>query len=284
MSEPRDRTLAPPPRHPAARPPSPHSRPHSNILNVPPRPVHPSHPPLPTWPPPSPRQDTRSEYFGSEPILPQPTSSLDVPHTHIQKSPPVPPNCPDNLHPFSEDAVGSTPSFDARPVEPPVPHPQHQSISPELLPPASPASSFSSIKSSQTAQQPLDHARQAGSLTSDSAYEATLSEKELRDLYDDEEIDRFLRLFSVVCCPLVYLWSIDSPCPQFVNEVKLDDRGQSTVYVEPTATDNIIIDDDDKDWISLNEAGENPGLQQDAIKPQTVSERIAQVRVMQGII
>ena len=26
----------------------------------------------------------------------------------------------------------------------------------------------------------------------------TLSEKELRDLYDDEEIDRFLRLFSAV--------------------------------------------------------------------------------------
>jgi hypothetical protein len=45
---------------------------------------------------------------------------------------------------------------------------------------------------------PVQHARRAGSLDSDSAYETTLSEKELRDLYDDEEIDRFLRLFSAV--------------------------------------------------------------------------------------
>ena len=203
MSELWNRTPAPPPRHPAVRAPSPNPRPCSNILNVPP-PVHPS---LPPRPPPSPRPDARLEYFGPEPTHSLATTSFDVPRApHIQRpSPPVPPNCPDDPRPFSENAAASTSTVDVKSVEPPVPPPESSNISPELPPPVSPANTLNSITSLSTTPPPVHDARNARSFTLDSAYEATLSEKELHDLYDDEEIDRFLHLFSVVRRSLVNL-------------------------------------------------------------------------------
>jgi hypothetical protein len=66
-----------------------------------------------------------------------------------------------------------------------------------------------------------------------------------------------------------------------VNEVKLNDGGQSTTNVGLGAADGIVAedpeDDDHKDWVSLNEAGENLGLPRDGEQPQTISEQIAQV-------
>jgi len=126
---------------------------------------------------------------------------------------------------------------------------------------------------------PAHHAR---SLTVDSADEATLSEKELRDLYDDEEIDRFLRLFSAVGCSVLYCQFIDPSPPQHVNEVKLDDCGQPKGNAElSAAVDGIVAEDpddnDDKEWVSLNELGENLGLPHGSKQPQTISEQIAQV-------
>ncbi|KAF9654351.1 hypothetical protein BDM02DRAFT_138295 [Thelephora ganbajun] len=268
MSELRNRILAPPPpRHPNVRPPSPNSQPRSTYLNLPPPPVHPAHPPLPPRPPPNPQPDARLDYFSPEPIPSQVASPVDVLHTpRIQRlSPPVLPNRPSNLRSFSENVVASTSGVDVKPVGIPAPPPKHTSISPELPPPVSRTSSFNSITGSQTTPPPAHHTRKARSLTSDSAYEATLSEKELRDLYDDEEIDRFLHLFSA-----------------HVNEVKLNDGGHSTVKVEfSAATDGIVVEDnDDKDWLSLNEVGENLGLPHDGHQPQTISEQIAQKSIV----
>lgn len=67
-----------------------------------------------------------------------------------------------------------------------------------------------------------------------------------------------------------------------MNEVKLDDSSQSTANVEfSAAAGGIVVDDpednDDKDWVSLNEIGENLGLPHDVNLPRTISERIAQV-------
>jgi len=217
MSELRNRTLAPPPpRHPTVGQPSPTPHPRSNGFNAPPPPpVHPSHPPLPPRPPPSPRQDARADYFSPESILPQVAAPLDVPYTpQIQRvPPPVPPNRPGNPRSFSENVVASTSNVDVKPVESPIPPPKHPSTPPELPPPVSRTSSFNSITSSTTIPPPVHHARQASSLTLNSTYEATLSEKELRDLYDDEEIDRFLRLFSAVGCSSLDHKSADSFSP-----------------------------------------------------------------------
>ena len=214
MSEPRNRTLAPPPpRHPTVRPPSPTQYPR-NGLSAPPPPVHPSHPPLPPRPRPSPRPDARTDYFSPEPTPPQVTAPLDVSYTsQVQRvPPPIPPNRPGNPRSFSDDVVASTSSVDVEPDGSPISLPKHPNISSESPPPVSRTSSFNSITSSTTIPPPAHHARKARSLTSDSAYEATLSEKELRDLYDDEEIDRFLRLFSAVSCSLLRYKSIDLLC------------------------------------------------------------------------
>lgn len=63
-----------------------------------------------------------------------------------------------------------------------------------------------------------------------------------------------------------------------MNEVKLNDSSQSAVNVEFSAADsNVTEDNDDKDWVSLNEAGENLGPPHDGNQPQTISEQIAQV-------
>lgn len=208
MSELRNRTFPPPPppRHPAARPPSPNSHVRPSNLNAPP-PVHPPPPSLPPRPPPSPRPDSRSEYFSREPIPSQGSSPSDVPHTSVIQgpSPPVPPNRPSNPLSSSENIVRSTSSVDVEPVGATIPPPKHPS---ELPPPVSPSSSFNSITGSPAIAPPpppVHHARKERSLTADSAHEDSLSEKELRDLYNDEEIDRFLRLFSAVgrpslCC------------------------------------------------------------------------------------
>ena len=190
MSDLRNRTFAPPPpRHPTARPPSPDSRARSSALNAPPPPNYPSPPQLPPRPPPSPRPDVGSDYPSLKPIPSQAASSLDVPYTPaIQRlPPPVAPNRPGSPRSFSENAVGSMPSADVNPTRAPTPPP-------ELPPPVSRAGSFNSITDSPP---PVHHAKTTGSAT-DSANEDTLSEKELRDLYHDEEIDRFLRLFSAV--------------------------------------------------------------------------------------
>lgn len=198
MSELRNRTLAPPPpRHPTA---NPYGR--SGALNVPPPPVHPSHPSLPPRPPPSPRPDARSEYFSNESIHSQVAAPLDTPYMAQGPPPPVPPNRPANPQSFSENVVASTSSLDLNSVGTPNPPPEHPSISPELLPPVSRASPVSSITGSPVVAPPpppVHHARKEHSLA-DPADEDTLSEKELRDLYNDEEIDRFLRLFSAVGC------------------------------------------------------------------------------------
>jgi hypothetical protein len=203
MSEIRNRAFPPPPpRHPTARPPSPNSYARSSGLNAPPPPVHPSHPPLPPRPPPSPRPDVRLDNPGPES---QVASPLDVHYTPViqRLPPPVPPNRPGNPRSLSENVVASTPSIEVEPAGPP----KHPSISPELPPPVSRRSSFNSITGSTAtapSPPPVHHARNARSFTTDSAYEDTLSEKELRDLYDDEEIDRFLRLFSAVGCSSLY--------------------------------------------------------------------------------
>lgn len=200
MSELRNRTLPPPPRHPISTPPSPGFQPRSSVLNAQPPPTHPSH--APSRPPPSPRQNARLEYFGPEPIPSQVAAPLDAPPTPpIQRlPPPVPTNRPGNPDSLSEDLVASTSSVNAKPVG-----------SPELPQPAPRSSSPNSIANSSTIPPPSHHARKARSLTSDSAYETTLSEKELRDLYDDEEIDRFLRFFSTVRYSNVCRF-MDSPC------------------------------------------------------------------------
>jgi hypothetical protein len=211
MSGLRNRTLAPPPpRHPNARPPSPNPLPRSSGPNVPPPPVHPSHPPLPPRPPPSPRPDVRTGYSNHETIPSQVETLSDVPHIpDIQRvPPPVPPNRLGNPHSFSENVVASTSSLDVKPVGSPVPPP---STLPELLPPVSRTSSFNSAMGSSAIPPPVHHAPSL--LASDSAYEAALSEEELRDLYDDEQIDHFLRLFSDVCCSSLCCKSIDSPSP-----------------------------------------------------------------------
>ena len=203
MSELRNRTLAPPPpRHPTARPPSPNPPPLPNRFNLPPPPVHPSHPSPPHQPPPSPRPDARITNPSPDPISPQVAAPLDIPYSHIQGvPPPALPNRPDNTRSVSEETVASTSSIGTKPVGSPVPPPKHPDILPELPPPISRTSSFNSIADSPPKPPPTHHARKARSFTSESAYEATLSERELRDLYDDEEIDRFLRLFSAVGVP-----------------------------------------------------------------------------------
>jgi hypothetical protein len=74
-----------------------------------------------------------------------------------------------------------------------------------------------------------------------------------------------------------------------VNEVKLNDDGQSTVNVELAAVaDSIVTEDpegnDDKGWVSLTEADQNLGLPRNVPKPQTISEQIAQVSMTQYTI
>lgn len=284
MSELRNRTLVPPPpRHPGARPPSPHTQPRSNTLNVPPPPVHPSHPSLPPRPPPSPQQDARLEYFSSESV-PSQAATFGVPRTPpVQIAPPpVPANRPGNPRSTSGGSAISVSSVDVKSIESPVLPPKHPGVPPEFPPPISRTNSLSSITGPSAIPPPVHHARQDRSLTLDSAHEATLSEQELRDLYDDEEIDRFIRLFSAVGCSTVYYWLTGSSCPQYVKEVKLDDGGQSTAKPEFTATvDSIVLEDaednDDKDWVSLNDAGQSLGLPHDSGQPQTICEQIAQV-------
>ena len=73
-----------------------------------------------------------------------------------------------------------------------------------------------------------------------------------------------------------------------MNEVKLNDGGQSTTNMEFSATaDGIVVEDpednDGKDWASLNEIGENLGLPHDGDQPQTISEQIAQVSTNQSL-
>ena len=67
-----------------------------------------------------------------------------------------------------------------------------------------------------------------------------------------------------------------------MNEVTLGDASQSNGNVElSAATSGIVTEDhdeyDDKDWVSLNELGENLGLPHEGKPPQTISEQIAQV-------
>ena len=208
MSELRNRTIPPPPpRHPTVRSQSP--SPCTNGLNPPP-PVHPSLPPLP---PPSPRPDARTDSSRPDPIPSQVAAPLDVPYTsHIHRVPlQVPPDRPGNPRSLSENFVASTSGVDVKPARSPIPPPKYPSTSPELPPPVSRTSSFNSTTGSPAIPPPVHHAREARSLTSDTAYEATLSEQELRDLYDDEEIDRFLRLFSAVSCSLLCYKPIDPP-------------------------------------------------------------------------
>jgi hypothetical protein len=70
-----------------------------------------------------------------------------------------------------------------------------------------------------------------------------------------------------------------------VNEVKLNDGSQPTTNAEsPAAAGGVVVvvdteDNDDKDWVSLDEAGGNLGLPYDTNQPQTISEQIAQVSV-----
>ena len=193
MSELRNRTLVPPPpRHPAIGPPSPNPQ-RSNILNAPPPPVHPSRPMPSLVPrPPSPRPDSRLVDSDLEPTS-RATASPDVPHIlQPQRSSPTLHN---DLHSISGDAVASTQTLGAKPAKSLVPNP---STSSELPPPISRTSSFGSTADSPIVPPPVDHARKSRASDSESHHEATLSEKELRDLYDDEEIDRFLRLFTTV--------------------------------------------------------------------------------------
>ena len=214
MSELRNRSLAPPPpRHPAARPPSPSPDLRSGSLNAPPPPVHSSHPPLPPRPPPSPRPDARTDYPGHEPMPSQVEALSDVPRIpDIQTiPPPVPPNPPGDPRSFYENVVASTSSVDIRPIAFPTPLLNHPSTSPELSPSISRTSSLNSITDSPTVPPPVQHARTAPLPTSDTVYEAALSEKELRDLYDDEVIDHFLRFFSAVGCSFLCCKSVDSP-------------------------------------------------------------------------
>ena len=67
-----------------------------------------------------------------------------------------------------------------------------------------------------------------------------------------------------------------------MNEVKLDDCGHPNGNVEFSAAAGGIVaeepdDNDDKEWVSLNELGENLGLPHGGEQPQTISEQIAQV-------
>ena len=200
MSELRSRTLAPPPpRHPTARSPTPTLPPRPNRFNPPPPPVHPSHPSLPPQPPLGPRPDARITNSSPDPMPPQGAAPLDTAYSNAQGVPPPgPPNLPDITRSISEETEASTSSVDIKPVGSPIPPPKHPNVSPEFPQPISLTSSLNSTTGSPPEPPPMDHARRASSFTSESAYEATLSERELRDLYDDEEIDRFLRLFSAV--------------------------------------------------------------------------------------
>jgi len=215
MSELRNRTLVPPPpRHPTVG--SPPANPYSSSgLNVPPPPVHPPHPSLPPRPPPGPRSDARTDHSSHESIPSQSEALSDVPYIPgIQRvPPPLPPNRPGNPRSFSDNTVASTSSLDVKPVGSPIPPPKYPNTSPELPPRVSRTSSFNSITDSPVVPPPVHHARRAPSPTPDPAYEATLSERELRDLYDDEEIDRFIRLFSAVGCSSLCCKSIDSSSP-----------------------------------------------------------------------
>ena len=65
-----------------------------------------------------------------------------------------------------------------------------------------------------------------------------------------------------------------------MNEVKLHDDGQG---VEATIVAEDPEDNDDKDWVSLNELGENIGLPHDGKRPQTISGQIAQVSTEQSL-
>ena len=73
-----------------------------------------------------------------------------------------------------------------------------------------------------------------------------------------------------------------------MNEVKLNDDGQSTANVEFTApADSVVVenpeDNGDEDLISLGDAGESLGLPHDGSQPRTISERIAQVSTPPGV-
>ena len=135
---------------------------------------------------------------------------------------------------------------------------------------------------------PVHNATKARSLTVDSAYEATLSEKELRDLYDDEEIDHFLRLFSAVGYSSPSCRFVNSSPSQYVNEVKLDGGSQRNGNAELSAAAGCLAEDpddnDDKEWVSLDELGESLGLPRDGKQPQTISEQIAQVSAEPSLI
>ena len=72
-----------------------------------------------------------------------------------------------------------------------------------------------------------------------------------------------------------------------MNEVKLDNGGQPNGKVEFSATvDGTIAEDpddnDDKDWMPLNELGENLGVPHDGKPPRTISEQIVQVSAEQS--
>jgi len=178
--------------------------------------------------------------------------------------------------------MASTSSVDVKPIAFPIPLLNHPSTSSELSPSISRTSSFNSITDSPTVPPPVHHARTAPPPTSDTVCEAALSEKELRDLYDDEVIDHFLRFFSAVGCSSLGCKCVDSPPQQHVKEVKLNDGSLPNANVElSAAADGVVVEDpensDDKDWVSLSGAGENLGLPRDGNQPQTISERIAQV-------
>lgn len=64
-----------------------------------------------------------------------------------------------------------------------------------------------------------------------------------------------------------------------MNEVELNDGSQSTANVGFSTVVDDTEDNDDKDWVSLNEAGGNLGLLHDDNQPQTISEQIVQVSI-----
>ncbi|KDQ63557.1 hypothetical protein JAAARDRAFT_202983 [Jaapia argillacea MUCL 33604] len=167
-----------------------------------------------------------------------------------------------------EVTPGSSPQSKA--LKPPPHHPSRSVPIPPLspIPTSPPASSQTSFSVSPPRPLPERNATN-GSLISDKP-EEELSEEQLRELYDDEEIERFLHIFST-----------------YVTEVRLPETPRSLVGTEdgvtavPLPTEHDVVIDvqagsEDGDWVPVSDSPTPPSGPPTPLPPgRCFSEQIA---------
>jgi hypothetical protein len=190
-SELRHRMLQPPPQHPS----------NSCLLST-----------TPVSLPKAARDRTPSPQPSQPRLPPRPAYYLPVPDDEIigdklqegfcsQPQPSPPPKHPSHPRQSAESTI-STSCQSALLKRSPVINESAASdfiLHPQLHPPD--VSRVDQVNVSMS-QHTLEQRVRSSSFESSSSYEKSLSEQELRDLYDDEEVDRFLRFFSAVSCSL----------------------------------------------------------------------------------